>query len=122
MDIILRVKTAEEGATTHAINDGRRELPLIVVCRYGSVSAFLNSCPHAGVRLDFNNGSLLDATGTLLQCSLHGALFEPGSGRCVAGPCKGSRLVRIASRVEADGTLVVENPEKIPARAFQSRF
>jgi nitrite reductase/ring-hydroxylating ferredoxin subunit len=121
MDIKLDIAGDAIGVTGHLLEDGRRTVPIIVVCRKDGRHAFLNSCPHAGVRLDFEPGGFLDVTGTLLQCSLHGALFEPGSGRCVAGPCKGSRLVGLKTRTDPDGRLVVENVEKIPGRAFQAR-
>jgi nitrite reductase/ring-hydroxylating ferredoxin subunit len=48
---------------------------------------------------------------------VHGALFDPDSGRCVAGPCKGARLVRLVTRLEAGHQLVIQDVEKIPGRA-----
>ena len=36
-----------------------------------------------------------------LVCAAHGASFELGEGRCVAGPCLGDRLRSV--RLEADG-------------------
>lgn len=120
MDSRLDLKIDGDGVTGHVVDDGRRELQLIVVCRNGKPHAFLNSCPHAGVRLDLVPRDFLDATGTLLQCGLHGAQFEPASGRCISGPCKGSNLIRLGTRQDPDGHLVVENVEHIPRRAFQA--
>jgi len=41
-----------------------------------------------------------------LVCSTHGALFEPGTGYCVAGPCRGASLERLDVR-ERDGRVVL---------------
>lgn len=73
---------------------GEGEWPLrgMVVLHEGQVRAFVNQCPHAGHRLDFPPGRFLTPDGTLLLCRSHGALFDKGSGECVAGPCIGERL------------------------------
>jgi nitrite reductase/ring-hydroxylating ferredoxin subunit len=46
---------------------------------------------------------------TLIACSWHGALFEPDTGRCVAGPCRGSRLTEWPAHVR-DGFIVTGPP------------
>ena len=117
MDVRLSVDLNEDGARATVISDGQRERSIIVLTRGGTVAAYLNSCPHAGVRLDFGSGNLFHRDGHDLQCGVHGALFDPDSGRCVAGPCKGARLVRLATRIEAGHQLVIQDVEKIPGRA-----
>lgn len=69
-----------------------------------TIRAYLNSCPHRGVPLDWGNGEFFDSGGELLLCSTHGALFLPSTGLCVAGPCQGSSLKSIAL-LERDGKL-----------------
>lgn len=118
MDIELTVSVEEGSAQGHSVSAGTRELPLIVLRQAGKLGVFLNSCPHAGVRLDWRGESFFDYSGSYLRCSLHGALFETGSGRCVAGPCLGARLVPIAHRSTLDGGLVITAVERIPARAM----
>ena len=54
--------------------------------------AYENSCPHTGVNLNWQKEQFFSFDGLFLQCSLHGALFEPDSGLCIRGPCLGSRL------------------------------
>lgn len=54
--------------------------------------AYENSCPHTGVNLNWQKEQFFSFDGLYLQCSLHGALFEPQSGLCIWGPCKGSCL------------------------------
>lgn len=53
-------------------------------------------CPHRFAELDWLPGRFFDDAGLYLVCSMHGALFEPGSGACVAGPCAGDRLEPLA--------------------------
>jgi nitrite reductase/ring-hydroxylating ferredoxin subunit len=66
------------------------------VVRYdGAVHAYANRCPHLGVELDWQPGEFFEGTGLYLVCSTHGALFEPTSGFCIAGPCRGASLEKI---------------------------
>jgi nitrite reductase/ring-hydroxylating ferredoxin subunit len=82
----------------------------------GTVCAYVNRCPHMGTELDWQPGEFfgrLPPTGTgsensglYLVCSTHGALFEPASGKCVAGPCRGASLERLQAR-ESEGQVFV---------------
>ena len=73
----------------------------------GKVRAFVNRCPHLGTELDWQPGEFFEEGGLYLVCSTHGALFEPGTGYCVAGPCRGASLEPIQVR-ERDGRLFIE--------------
>ena len=75
------------------------------VIRYdGRVYAYLNSCAHIPVELDWMEGEFFDKAGLYLVCATHGATYEPATGHCSMGPCKGSNLV--AARVEErDGSV-----------------
>ena len=81
----------------------------------GAVRAYVNRCPHAGTELDWQPGEFFEETGLYLACSTHGALFEPGSGLCVAGPCRGAALKPLAIR-EDDGQvfLIEDSPASMP--------
>lgn len=68
----------------------------------GVAYAYLNRCAHIGVELDWQPGRFFDNEGKLLVCSTHGALYEPHSGRCVEGPCRGQSLTPLALE-EQDG-------------------
>jgi nitrite reductase/ring-hydroxylating ferredoxin subunit len=72
----------------------------------GRFSAFINRCPHVGTPLDLWPNEFLAEDGRTLICSTHGAVFEPDTGRCTAGPCAGDRLAPLPLRVE-DETVVV---------------
>jgi nitrite reductase/ring-hydroxylating ferredoxin subunit len=72
----------------------------------GSVRAYLNRCGHMPMELDWEQGKFFDREGLHLVCSTHGALYEPGSGRCLGGPCTGG-LVPIAVE-ERDGMIYLK--------------
>jgi len=69
----------------------------IVVVDHGGVFVYKNSCPHLGIQLDVREDEFLDMGGEFIVCANHGALFEIDSGLCIAGPCKGDRLVAVQS-------------------------
>lgn len=64
----------------------------------GKAYAYLNSCAHIPIELDSLEGEFFDEFGLYLICSTHGAVYEPETGHCIMGPCKGQHL--IALRVE----------------------
>ena len=68
----------------------------------GRVVAYLNRCVHVPTELDWQPGEFLDAGREFILCSIHGAAYEPRSGRCIGGPCGRGRLVPIEVR-EHDG-------------------
>lgn len=65
---------------------------------------YRNSCPHLGVELNWLEDQFFDLDGALVQCATHGALFDPLSGLCVSGPCRGQSLECLNSLI-ADGQL-----------------
>lgn len=68
----------------------------------GRVVAYLNRCAHVPTELDWQPGEFLDSGREFILCSIHGASYEPQSGRCLAGPCGTGRLQAIAVE-ERDG-------------------
>ncbi len=63
------------------------------VIRYqGKVYAYVNQCAHVPVELDWQQGEFFTATKDYLICATHGAHYEPNTGECVMGPCKGKQL------------------------------
>ena len=81
--------------------DGQAHAAFVVRWR-GGIHAFLNYCPHRGTELDWQPGEVFEETRLYLMCATHGALFEPESGRCIAGPCQGAHLQKIPVRQEGD--------------------
>jgi len=79
-----------------------QDVPAFAVRYDGVVRAFLNRCAHVPVELDWLEGQFFDSSGLYLICSTHGATYDPGSGFCLHGPCKGRSLTPVAIE-EHDG-------------------
>lgn len=95
----------ETGAMAH----GRE--PTLLIVRWGERAyAYINSCPHAGVPLEWQDDRFMSLDGYQLQCSTHGALFEINTGLCTWGPCKGQRLNRIEIRISDGDIFLVHEP------------
>lgn len=62
----------------------------------GVVRAYLNRCVHVAAELDWISGEFFDRERHHLICAVHGALYTPADGRCVAGPGCGGRLTPLA--------------------------
>jgi len=91
------------------IDDGDGDtLRLIVVRRGEHTIVYLNRCPHRGTPLDWMPDRFLDAEREHLICATHGALFRLDDGVCVAGPCVGDGLQRVAAWV-VDGEVRLDD-------------
>lgn len=73
----------------------------------GVAHAYLNRCAHVGVELDWMPGKFFDSEGLLLLCSSHGALYDPATGECLGGPCRGAGLEKLAVE-ERDGAILLK--------------
>jgi nitrite reductase/ring-hydroxylating ferredoxin subunit len=63
------------------------------VIRYkGLVHAYVNRCAHLAVELDWNEGDFFNMDKNYVICATHGAHYQPDTGYCVMGPCKGRSL------------------------------
>ena len=80
---------------------------LFLVKKRGEFFAYLNQCPHLGIRLEWVEHRFLDNESSLIQCSTHGALFTIEKGFCVSGPCSGQSLIKVALDVR-DGQIFVD--------------
>ena len=87
------------------LQDGAVAVPFDVVyagqtCRAfairyrGQVHAYLNRCSHVAMEMDYQPNRFFDDTGHWLLCATHGAAYQPDTGACAGGPCRGA-LVRI---------------------------
>ena len=61
----------------------------------GRPVAYVNRCAHVPAELDWQPGEFLDEQRRWIICSVHGAVYEPSDGQCVAGPCVGKRLMAV---------------------------
>lgn len=69
----------------------------------GEVYAYLNRCAHVAMEMDFQPNQFFDSSGDWLICATHGALYQPQTGQCRGGPCRGG-LIKIALS-ERDGVV-----------------
>lgn len=69
----------------------------------GLAHAYLNRCSHVAMEMDYQPNRFFDDSGRWLLCATHGAAYEPATGECAGGPCRGG-LVRIALS-ERDGVV-----------------
>jgi nitrite reductase/ring-hydroxylating ferredoxin subunit len=79
------------------------ETSLFALKRDGRLFVYRNSCPHLGVELNWLEDQFLDLDGALIQCATHGALFDPESGECLSGPCRGQALTALPFHIENGG-------------------
>jgi nitrite reductase/ring-hydroxylating ferredoxin subunit len=61
----------------------------------GQSHAYVNECAHVAMEMDFQPNQFFDSTGQWLMCATHGAMYDPASGACAGGPCRGG-LEKIA--------------------------
>jgi len=94
------------------LRDGAQAVPFDVVyagqtCRAfairfeGQVRAYLNRCTHVAMEMDWRENHFFDDTGRWLLCASHGAAYDPATGACRGGPCRGG-LIQI-DLVESGG-------------------
>jgi nitrite reductase/ring-hydroxylating ferredoxin subunit len=58
----------------------------------GRVVAYLNRCAHVAMEMDWKPNRFFDDSGRWLLCATHGATYEPASGACAGGPCRGGLM------------------------------
>lgn len=85
--------------------------PAFLIRADGRVYGYLNQCAHVPVELDWMPGEFFDAERVYLICATHGALYEPSSGLCVAGPCPGRRLQKVEVVESDDSVWLVAQPK-----------
>ena len=82
----------------------------LLINDHGTFHAYVNRCRHMTTPLDFIRDQFMSEDGHHLMCYTHGALYEPASGLCVAGPCKGESLYRLPLLIDR-GEVLVGCPE-----------
>jgi len=82
----------DPGGRASSWNDGA----VILVKRGGKITAWLNDCPHAGMRFNLPDGRVMVHKDGYIVCPVHGASFAAETGQCVGGPAADENLVSIA--------------------------
>ena len=103
--VLADARRLEEGAGARfAVTvEGLRRDAFVVRWR-GGLHAYLNTCRHELMNLDFGDARFFDDDYDALVCCHHGARYRPETGECVCGPCEGGRLT--ALRLEERGAEV----------------
>jgi nitrite reductase/ring-hydroxylating ferredoxin subunit len=83
----------------------------------GRVVAYLNRCAHVPTEMDWQPGEFLDSGKEYVLCSIHGAAYDPRSGRCLAGPCGRGKLTEL--QVEERDGQVYWYPSRDTRPAFE---
>jgi nitrite reductase/ring-hydroxylating ferredoxin subunit len=81
-------------------------LDALLVNERGDFHAYVNRCRHMPTPLDFVRDQFVSEDGRYLMCYTHGALYEPATGLCVSGPCKGESLHRLPVKIDRGDVLV----------------
>ena len=105
--IVARVTDVQPGAVRRfSIICQQYRVAGFLVNEDGRFHAYVNRCRHMATPLDFVRDQFLSEDGQYLMCYTHGALYERGSGVCIAGPCKGESLYRLPVCIDQDEVLV----------------
>ena len=86
------------------VTDRRNTYPAFVVRSGKGVASFFNQCAHMALELDWNLGEFFDEDGQHLICATHGALYDPKTGACAGGACRG-RSLHALDITESDGCI-----------------
>ena len=90
--VLCRLTELPEGSCREFSLAGR---DVFVLHHAGQLRAYVNTCPHTGVSLNWLPNQFFNLEGDYLQCATHGALFRIEDGYCVRGPCAGASLQAI---------------------------
>jgi nitrite reductase/ring-hydroxylating ferredoxin subunit len=102
----------ENGSRGFTVGTGDWPLRGFLVRMRDEVRGYVNNCPHAGHPLNLQPHRFLTHDDSLILCNSHGALFEKGTGYCVAGPCAGASLESIAVEV-IDGYVLLKEVDSL---------
>ena len=104
---------ADPGSREFEAGEGDWPFRGFVVRRGQGVWAYRNFCAHAGHPLNWKPHAFLTRDGAHIICASHGALYEPDTGLCVAGPCPGKTLRALPVEIR-DGEVWVGVPVPPP--------
>jgi nitrite reductase/ring-hydroxylating ferredoxin subunit len=81
-----------------------------VINNAGQFHAYVNRCRHIPIPMDWVDNQFFTEDCRYLLCQTHGALYEPATGECLAGPTGacGKFLFRVP--IEVDGGLLYARP------------
>ena len=79
----------------------------------GEFHAYVDRCRHIPIAMDWVDNHFFEEGGRYLMCQTHGALYQPATGECLAGPVGacGKFLFRVPLEVER-GLIYARPPEQ----------
>lgn len=108
----------ENGCREFRLGAGDWPLRGFVLRVGGGVRAYVNRCAHLHYPLNYTPNGFLSGDGSMILCSVHGAIFEKQTGYCVAGPCHGLSLIGLPVRIDSGWVLLADeaDPDELAAR------
>lgn len=92
---------------------------VFAVRKDGKVYLYQNICPHLRIPLNWEPERFLNASGDLIQCSTHGALFAIEDGECLQGPCRGEYLQKLEYEIHDD--ILYVDKQRLGTDKFQQK-
>ena len=106
--VLCRLDNIEDGqAKGFTLGSGLEAREIFVVREDGQVFGYVNSCPHLGTPLNWQDDRFISDHSGLILCATHGAQFEIADGACVSGPCAGQALKTVPVALDAEGRVVL---------------
>jgi nitrite reductase/ring-hydroxylating ferredoxin subunit len=108
----------ENGCREFRLGAGDWPLRGFVLRVAGGVRAYVNRCAHLHYPLNYTPNGFMTGDGSMILCSVHGAIFEKQTGYCVAGPCRGLSLIGLPLRIDSGWVLLADeaDPDELAAR------
>lgn len=95
----------DRSARSVLIDSGKGGFPVLLVASKGMIRAFVNSCPHQDLPLDYRSSDIISADGAIVLCSNHQAGFRIDDGIGVLDLGHDCDLDVIPITIDADGTI-----------------
>jgi nitrite reductase/ring-hydroxylating ferredoxin subunit len=116
--VLCRLADLKGGSREFRLGRGDWPLRGFVVEVHDGVRAYVNRCAHLNYPLNYMPHQFLSHDRSMIQCFVHGAIFEKTTGYCVAGPCSGLSLIALPVRVESGYVLLADeaDPDELAAR------
>jgi nitrite reductase/ring-hydroxylating ferredoxin subunit len=103
----------ENGGPGHCFKvlDGDYEQSAFAIRYQDQAHGYLNRCAHVAMTMDWKPGEFFEDDKRYIMCATHGAIYEPDSGQCVGGPCRGARLEKLDVLEESGQVFWIPNAQ-----------
>lgn len=83
------------------LKKGTVNLEGFIINYKGKFFGYVNRCSHISLALDWGDNDFFSEDKKFVLCKNHGALYDPLTGVCVAGPPFGLSLERLSLKIES---------------------